>query len=375
MAYLLYSPIHGADFIAEVRSSVASAVGELREVEECGPGFPLIIHATGGTTAAAVELVERCGARGAVLVGFGEHNSFASALHTRAELEARGLPAVAFHCPSYRNCREELTKARRVANTASSLVGAKAVLIGVETAQARTLRERFGWSIKVVPLEEFEKLVDSSQGDREASALFGDERVAKIAAALSQYAAGADVVAIQCFPFLMKRRYTPCLSIAVLNSRGATVACEGDLASGFLMLMARGLAGSSGWIANVVKYTGAEGVFAHCTISLDMAKSWRVTTHFESGFPYGLAAELKERVYTVVSISPRLDRAALGRVEVIKSGNYLQDACRTQASVKFNRPVRLEAEAPANHHVFIPGDVVEEAGAVFKLLSIPAVLY
>ncbi|AFA40272.1 L-fucose isomerase-related protein [Pyrobaculum oguniense TE7] len=375
MAYFLYSPIHGEDFVKDVKSSVASAVGELKEVGECGPSFPLIIHATGGTTATALELVERCKARGAVLVGFGEHNSFASALHTKAELEARGLPAVAFHCPSYRNCREALAKARRVANTASSLIGAKAVLIGVETAQARVLRERFGWSIRVVPLEEFEKLVDSSDPDREALALFGDEKVAKIAAALSQYAAGADVVAIQCFPFLMKRRYTPCLSIAVLNSRGKTVACEGDLASGFLMLMARGLTGSSGWIANVVKYTGAEGVFAHCTISLDMAKSWRVTTHFESGFPYGLVAELRERVYTVVSISPRLDRAALGTVEVVKSGNFLPDACRTQAFVKFDRHVRLEAEAPANHHVFIPGDVVDEAEAVLRLSAIPTSRY
>mgnify|MGYP001772763062 FL=1 len=375
MAYFLYSPIHGEDFVKDVKSSVVSAVGQLKEVGECGPSFPLIIHATGGTTATALELVERCKARGAVLVGFGEHNSFASALHTRAELEARGLPAVAFHCPSYRNCREALTKARRVANTASSLIGAKAVLIGAETAQARILRERFGWSIRVVPLEEFEKLVDSSEPDREALALFGDERVAKIAAALSQYAAGADVVAIQCFPFLMKRRYTPCLSVAVLNSRGETVACEGDLASGFLMLMARGLTGSSGWIANVVKYTGDEGVFAHCTIALNMAKSWRVMPHFESGYPHGLSAELKEAVYTAVSISPRFNKAALGRAEVVRSGNFLQEACRTQAQVRFRRAVKLEEEAPANHHVFIPGDVVDEAEAVLRLLAIPTSRY
>ncbi|MFZ8837880.1 MAG: hypothetical protein ACO2PM_02910 [Pyrobaculum sp.] len=43
-----------------------------------------MIHATGGTTAAALELVKASGVRGAVLVGFGEHNSMASALHTKA---------------------------------------------------------------------------------------------------------------------------------------------------------------------------------------------------------------------------------------------------------------------------------------------------
>ncbi|MGC9130978.1 MAG: fucose isomerase [Pyrobaculum sp.] len=375
MAYLLSSSLHEG-FAARVEKYVRQFVGELRDpAAASGEKFPLIIHATGGTTPSAVELVSRTGARGAVLVGFGEHNSFASLLHTKAELEAMGLPVAAFHCPSYKECGDVLARAKKVAEAASALVGARAVLIGNETPQAKILRERFGWSVEVVPLDRFEGLVDSSPPDGGAVEAFGDVQIAKIAAALREIGRGADLVAIHCFPFLMKRRLTPCLALALLNSRGGLAACEGDLASGFAMLMSRRLTGYSGWIANVVRGSGREAVFAHCTISLDMVKSWRVMPHFESGYPHGLSGELREAVYTVVSVAPRFNRAAVGVAEVVKSGNFMQEACRTQAAVKFSRDLRLEAEAPANHHVFMPGDVAEEAEAVFKLLSIPTTRY
>lgn len=156
-----------------------------------------------------------------------------------------------------------MAEAKKVAETASALIGARAVLIGNETLQAKIILERFGWSVEVVPLYGFEELVDSSPPDGETVKAFGDVQIAKIAAALREVGRGADIVAIWCFPFLMKRRYTPCLALALLNSRGGLVACEGDLASGFAMLMTGRLTGYSRWIANLVHVSGREAVFAH----------------------------------------------------------------------------------------------------------------
>lgn len=253
MSYLLYSAIHGEDFVKETAQYLQPYVGFFKNPESPDPEkFPLIVHATGGTTAAALDLVKKSGARGAVLLGFGEHNSFASVLHAKAEIEALGLPVVAYHCPSYKQCGDVAARARRVADAASSLYGAKALLIGAETHQAKAARDKLGWAVEVVPLEKFEEAVDASEPDAELVKLFGDERIAKVATALERISAGADLAAIQCFPFLMKRRYTPCLALALLNSRGRIVACEGDLAAGLAMLMSRGLTGHSGWIANVV---------------------------------------------------------------------------------------------------------------------------
>ena len=376
MAYLLASETHSPRHIADVETYVKSYVGALRDPRApASERFPLIIHATGGTTAAALDLVKASGARGAVLVGFGEHNSLASALHTKAELEAMGLPVVAYHCPSYTECGDVLAKAWRVAEAASSLVGVRAVLIGSETYQAELAKRKFGWSVEAVPLPAFEEAVANAEPDEEAMAFFGDVKVARITTALRRFAEGADLVAIQCFPFLMKNRITPCLGLALLNARGRTVACEGDLSAGLAMLLARRLTGYSGWIANAVYGRGDEAVFAHCTVSLDMVKSWRLMPHFESGLPYGLAGELAHQLYTVVSISPRFEKAAVGRVRLERGGNFLQHACRTQAAVRFERAVKLEAEAPANHHVFMPGDVADEVADVLKLLAISVTRY
>ena len=61
----------------------------------------------------------------------------------------------------------------------------------------------------MTPLSVFEEAVANAEPDQEAEALFGDVKAAKVAAALRKFAEGADLVAIQCFPFLMKSRITP----------------------------------------------------------------------------------------------------------------------------------------------------------------------
>jgi len=56
MAYLLASEIHGPRHIADVETYVKPYVGALRDPRAPAPErFPLMIHATGGTTAAAEE--------------------------------------------------------------------------------------------------------------------------------------------------------------------------------------------------------------------------------------------------------------------------------------------------------------------------------
>jgi L-fucose isomerase-like protein len=376
VAYLLASRLHDAKYVSEAGELVRASAGGLKSPESPeGEAYPLIVHATGGTTQAALELVQRCGARGAVLVGVGEHNGLASALHARAELEAMGLPAAVYQCPSLAECRDVVARAARVARAASSLVRVRAALVGVDARQARRAGERLGWSVEFVPLQRLESAISAAEPDDDALRSLGDERAARVAAALKRVAGGAELVALQCFPLLERLGFTPCLALAALNARGIAVACEGDLAAGLAMLLSRRLAGLSGWIANVVYRRGGEVLLAHCTASLDLLKSWRVTAHFESGLPHAIAGELKPGVYTLVSVSPHFDRAAVGRAALEKSGAMVERACRTQALVRLERDVELERAAPANHHVLIPGDVALEAGDVLRLLSLAVVYY
>jgi hypothetical protein len=104
-----------------------------------------------------------------------------------------------------------------------------------------------------------------------------------------------------------------------------------------------------------------------------MVKSWRLMSRFESGLPHGLAGELAHQLYTAVSISPRFDKAAVGRARLERGGNFLQHACRTQAAFRFEMAVKLET--PANHHVFMPGDVADEAADVLRPFAMSVTRY
>jgi len=185
-----------------------------------------------------------------------------------------------------------------------------------------------------------------------------------------------DGKAIACFPYILKYGVTPCLALALANAKGDVVACEGDLQALAGMLVSKGLTGYSGWIANAVYAKGAEAFFAHCTAALNMAKSWRLMPHFETGRPYGLAASLAEGRYTAVSFGPAFDKLAVGVFDAVESGNLVDWACRTQLRAK---PLfdgrRLFEAAPANHHVFIPGDRREEVRAVAYLLGVGLLEY
>ncbi|WP_243681025.1 hypothetical protein [Vulcanisaeta souniana] len=98
-----------------------------------------------------------------------------------------------------------------------------------------------------------------------------------------------DALAINCFPYLVKHRVTPCLALARLNEEGGLIAaCEADLRALFSMIIARELTGYSGWIANTNRIEGSRVTMAHCTIALNMVSNARAVTHFESGFSYGL---------------------------------------------------------------------------------------
>jgi hypothetical protein len=104
-----------------------------------------------------------------------------------------------------------------------------------------------------------------------------------------------------------------------------------------------------------------------------MVKTWRLMPHFESGLPHGLAGEQAHQLYTAVSISPRFDKAAVGRARLERGGNLLQHACRAQAAFRFERAVELEA--PANHHVFMPGDIADEAADMLRLFAMSVTRY
>ena len=373
----------------------AEVITTLEEAAEAGRrhagDLPILLFLTGGTSGLAREFAAAGGFGSVAMLAHGEHNSLASAVSARYKLEARGMGVWLDHCysPWDPECAETARKLVAVARTAARLHGVRvAVVSRREPESAAPLREKLGAEVRVLPPGELERLAEGadtglvSDFASEISSALGVkdarlEEVGRVYAALrSVFQQGFDAVAIDCFDYLVEHGVTPCLALAKLNAEGHVAACEADLQALTLMLISRELTGTTGWIANATGFKGSVGFFSHCTVALNLISRGRVMTHFESGYPYALSGELAHKVYTIASLAPDFSVLAAGVARVLSSGNLVASACRTQALVELGPAAEdLPRLAPANHHVFMPGVLVEELEALATLLKVDFLTY
>lgn len=395
------SRIHGEGYYRQAYSYVSSVlrvpvypevVAERdtlkKAVEELRGSLPLAVVLTGGTSGLIQEFASEGGFRAVALLAQGEHNSLASAISARAALESRGVGVALFHCGSFSdgNCAAAASAAVRVARGAGRVLGARVGVVGSKPRHADVFSSRLGWTIEVVPAEELFSAAESAP--REAVESFLSrvsgvpgfelyrsslEHVGGVYYALRRLSEEKrlDAVAVDCFPYLVEHRVSPCVALALLNADGFAAACEADLYSALLMLVSRELTGSSGWIANATHFEGRVGVFSHCTIAFDIARAPSLVDHFESGYPVAVASQLQPGEVTVASLSRDLSEVYVARGRVVRSGFISRAMCRTQAHVEFDFDAEvIPLVAPANHHLVMPGDVVREVKSVSKLLGL-----
>ncbi|HID80600.1 MAG TPA: fucose isomerase [Ignisphaera sp.] len=330
-----------------------------------------------------------------VILAHGEHNSLASAISARSKLEADGIWTWVFHCSSISDpeCDLQLDRMVRILKAVTQVLEARIGLIGVEgkPETAENFEARFNAEIVTISMDEFESIVRSIDVEEarkvaeEISKLIKFESpkdkltdVGQIYLAIKRLFVERklDAVAIDCFPYLIKHGVTPCLALAKLNEEGYLVACEGDVQALLSMIISSSLTGYSGWIANAAMFKGNRGYFAHCTIALNMIRDGIAMPHFESGYPYALSGRLVHSIGTILSISSDFSLMAAAVVRVIQSGLLSYGMCRSQIVAEFDLNVeKLPLVAPANHHVFIPGDVREELKAIGALLGMDYVEY
>lgn len=400
----LASRLHGEDYYSKLLAALRGAfegaaeeMGVVTSVEEARrAGFsaagslPVLLFLTGGTSKLAQEFIGAGGFGAVVMLAHGEHNSLASAVSARYKLEVRGVRAWLSHCysPWSEECRARVQRSTRAARAAARLHGARvAVIQDALPPQAEVLKSRLSAEVELIPQSEFERMVE--QADEKLSSSLVDEvrgaygasgekllEVGRVYAALRRLFERFDAVAIDCFDYLVRHGVTPCLALAKLNAEGLVTACEADLQALVLMLLSKELTGYTGWIANATAFSGTRGLFSHCTIAFSMIKGGRALTHFESGYPYALSGELAHSTYTIASLSPDFAVLGVGLAKVAESGLLSGSACRTQALVELGPwAEELPRAAPANHHVFIPGDVAEELEVVAKLLKLQHLRY
>lgn len=139
---------------------------------------------------------------------------------------------------------------------------------------------------------------------------------------------------IRCFDFLNLKKATACLALAILNEEGYCCSCEGDIPSLLTMVLIKTLLNKPSFQANpsYLDYKSNRLVLAHCTIALNMCKTYKFDTHFESDMSIGIKGELTPGLINICKLSS--DLKELNVVVGYLHNNLSKPCfCRTQIEV------------------------------------------
>ena len=164
-----------------------------------------------------------------------------------------------------------------------------------------------------------------------------------------------DGLTLRCFDLLDVLHNTGCLALAILNAEGITATCEGDIPALLSMAVVRERTGSAAFQVNLSRIDGDRLLFAHCTVPLNLVRSYRYDTHFESGIGVAIHGELPEGPVTLFKLSPDL-RQMLCLEARLAENPYDDNLCRTQVVVEAPGAADYFLRTPiCNHHVLFPG--------------------
>lgn len=162
-------------------------------------------------------------------------------------------------------------------------------------------------------------------------------------------------LSLRCFDLLGAVGNTGCLALAILNARGITATCEGDVPAMLTMAVANRIAGTSGFQVNLSRVSGDELLFAHCTVPLDIVESYCYDRHFESGIGVAVHGEFRPGPVTLFKIAADL-RSFVAEEAMLEANSYGKNLCRTQVLLKAEGlGDYFLHDTLGNHHVIVPG--------------------
>lgn len=161
---------------------------------------------------------------------------------------------------------------------------------------------------------------------------------------------------LRCFDLIDRIHTTGCIGLSLLNRNKKIGTCEGDIPAMLSMYILNKVTGQPGFQANPSRINTDENeiVFAHCTLPIDMAESYDVMTHFESGIGVALRGKMKETDITIFKLNPNLKDYYVAEGKIIKNLKE-SNLCRTQIVIELD-DVKYFLKSPhGNHHIIVYG--------------------
>lgn len=262
-------------------------------------------------------------------------------------------------------CRDFL-KTDLLKNMRFGVIGKPSDWLIASDVDYKKFHEDFGGEIIDISTEEFLKEIDEKKSVKLTSKFdqYSNEKVSQktIKGALQIYEAISslvkryklDGVTVRCFDLLDSVKNTSCLALAMLNEEGIIATCEGDVPTMLSMAIIKKAFNESSFQVNP-SYLNLEekyGYFAHCTLPLDMCKSFSFDTHFESGIGLGVKGELKEQDVTIFKMNANLKDYEIFEGKIVEN-LHKNNLCRTQVKVEFKENIDSMFTSPNGNHLVI----------------------
>lgn len=396
--YTLTSPLHDEAAVNAVSSAFLAEIEKEAGIafDFKGPDFSdygshdldLIFVRTGGTEGLFKEILPKLDGTIRILTS-GKSNSLAASMEILSYLNQHGRSGEIIH-GSISYIAERISTSAKVSAAMNKLKGCRLGIIGrpsdwliASKTDRPVIAQKLGITLVDIPVSdiitEFGKAKLSALSHEAEEAISNFEKTAP--ESLKKYAEGAlkiymalkSIIArhnlsgltLRCFDLLDSLGNTGCLALAILNSEGIPAGCEGDVPALISMAIGNALTGVSGFQANPSRIDPETGeiLFAHCTIPLNMVKSYGFNTHFESGIGIAICGQVPEGDVTIFKVAGDLSRTFCWEAEL--TGNQSEtDLCRTQMVLKLDGTPSERRHVCknyflknpiGNHHIIFPG--------------------
>jgi len=390
--YTLTSPLHDEQAVNAVTRDFLEHLGidyTLKGADFSDYGesaLSLIFVRTGGTEGLFRQLlptiIAHSAGRPIYLLTSGKSNSLAASMEILSFLRQQGISGEILHGSST-YIAQRITLLEQVGKALKHLRGCRLGIIGQPSdwliaSEAKREKVLAQTGIELVDID-MEDLLDTitalPEQASEETALSDETVTTSTIAAVREALPGAERIyralkkvvgqhelngfTLRCFDLLSAVKNTGCLALARMNAEGIIAGCEGDVPAMITMTIAQALTGSTGFQANPSAIDPETGtlLFAHCTIPLNMVRSYELDTHFESGIGVGIRGYVDVGPVTIFKLSGDLQRYFIAEGELIKN-QHKPDLCRTQLvlSLSDNTSAAYFLNNPiGNHHIILKG--------------------
>lgn len=325
-----------------------------------------------------------------VLLSDSKNNSLPACFEIKTFLEQKGLKHTILFGDE-KDIAGTIEKLSKVITAKAKVKGSKLGVIGkpsdwliASKVNYQEVYKKFGVKLIDISIDELKEEIDKHQMEkvRHLAVLkskWKNEDV--LNGALNMYSALKRIVkkynlsgfTLRCFDLIESYKNTACLAFSLLNEEGIVATCEGDVPTLLTMHMVKLACGLPSFQANPSKIDlrNDEGIFSHCTLPLNMCKSYELLTHFESDLGIGVKGTLENKQVTILKIAPDLKNILFLQGNIIENTSF-SNYCRTQIKIKFDEGESFELiRIPfGNHVVIVYGNIIGEVLPFLHLFNI-----